>query len=49
MALSSLLPGTPAAMAQAGATDRNGKVVASFASKVEPDSPSLVTAIEKAL
>ncbi|MCF8160317.1 MAG: glutathione peroxidase [Polaromonas sp.] len=29
--------------------DRNGKVVASFASKVEPDHPSLVAAIEKAL
>lgn len=29
--------------------DRNGKVVASFASKVEPDSTSLVAAIEKAL
>jgi len=29
--------------------DRNGKVVASFASKVEPDSPALVSAIEKAL
>ncbi|MDI1244158.1 MAG: glutathione peroxidase [Rhodoferax sp.] len=29
--------------------DRNGKVLASFASKVEPDSPSLVAAIEKAL
>jgi len=29
--------------------DRNGKVVASFASKVEPDSPILVAAIEKAL
>jgi len=29
--------------------DRNGKVVASFASKVEPDSPALVAAIEKAL
>lgn len=28
--------------------DRSGKVVASFASKVEPDSPSLVAAIEKA-
>jgi glutathione peroxidase len=29
--------------------DRNGKVVASFASKVEPDSLPLVSAIEKAL
>lgn len=29
--------------------DRNGKVVASFASKVEPDSPPLIAAIEKAL
>lgn len=29
--------------------DRNGKVVGSFASKIEPGSPSLVTAIEKAL
>ncbi|MDD2919908.1 glutathione peroxidase [Rhodoferax sp.] len=29
--------------------DRNGKVLASFASKVEPDSPALVAAIEKAL
>jgi len=29
--------------------DRSGKVVASFASKVEPDSPALVSAIEKAL
>jgi glutathione peroxidase len=29
--------------------DRNGKVVASFASKVEPDSAGLVSAIEKAL
>ena len=29
--------------------DRNGKVLASFASKVEPDSPHLVSAIEKAL
>lgn len=29
--------------------DRSDKVVASFASKVEPDSPSMVAAIEKAL
>jgi glutathione peroxidase len=29
--------------------DRKGKVIASFASKVEPDSPNLVAAIEKAL
>ncbi|MDD2843563.1 MAG: glutathione peroxidase [Rhodoferax sp.] len=29
--------------------DRKGRVLASFASKVEPDSPSLVAAIEKAL
>ena len=29
--------------------DRSGKVVASFASKVEPDSPALLAAIEKAL
>jgi glutathione peroxidase len=29
--------------------DRNGRVLASFASKVEPDSPGLVAAIEKAL
>lgn len=29
--------------------DRNGRVVGSFASKVEPGSPSLVAAIEKAL
>jgi glutathione peroxidase len=29
--------------------DRSGKVTGSFASKVEPDSPSLVAAIEKAL
>ena len=29
--------------------DRSGKVVASFASKVEPNSPNLVAAIEKAL
>jgi len=29
--------------------DRNGKVLASFASKVEPDSPALVAAIEKAI
>lgn len=29
--------------------DRSGKVTGSFASKIEPDSPSLVAAIEKAL
>jgi len=29
--------------------DRNGKVLASFPSKVEPDSPAMVAAIEKAL
>lgn len=29
--------------------DRSGKVTGSFASKIEPDSPSLIAAIEKAL